>query len=346
MLKLRHLPLAFAPALVLMQCGGSTPDNDAGTDASPQDSGKDSTTLDSGKDATTKDVVTFDAPDDVVTNDAPDDVIALDAPTDSPADASDASDASVADAPADVTPNDGGTIAAISGLVLWLDAAKGVTTNNNAITAWADQSSQGNNASGGTAAPTLVSSSINALPAAHFVASSNQYVKVADATSLQFGTGDYYIAVVAKFDNSVSSQSPATSLGTFYAKLGQGSGLLFFGNDYDEAQQTVAAGLCNLEDPSTQVNYAASYNDGAARLYAVERASATETLRVNGTQVASASSSVDVSESGQEIDIGYMAASAVAPLDGDIAEMIVVKGTLSSSDLSNIESYLTSKYGL
>src|SRR5258708_7408295 len=97
------LPLACAlllPSAVLLQCGGGTTDNDAGTDASldaAKDTGKDSAT-DAGKDSA---------------GDA-----TVDGTTDS------ASDAPV-DSPADVVPNDGGSISTISGLVLWLDAAKG-----------------------------------------------------------------------------------------------------------------------------------------------------------------------------------------------------------------------------
>jgi hypothetical protein len=337
MLDLHRLGFLVLPILVLLRCGGGTqPENDAGVDAAPKDGGKDAP-FDSGKDAAK------DAAADVVTDattDSPDD-----GSTDASTDAADASDASV-DAPADVAQNDGGTIAAISGLVLWLNAGVGVTTNNGSITAWSDQSSQGNDAAGGTSTATLASSSINSLPAAHFVGSNTQYLSIADATSLQFGTGDYYLAVVAKFDNSTTSQDPATAIGALYTKLGSSSGLLFFANDYDMSQQTFAAGLSNLEDPTTEVQYAASYNDGTARLYAVQRANGSEYLRVNGSQVASSSSSVDVSESGIEVDIGCMSSVDEAALDGDIAEIIAVKGTLSSSDRQDIESYLTSKYAL
>jgi hypothetical protein len=309
------VPFAF-----IVQCGGGTTGDDAGTDAAPidaaKDTGKDATT-DAGKDATA---------------DASDG--AIDGPVDSPI-----------DAPKDVTPNDGGTISAISGLVLWLDAAKGLTTNNGSITAWNDQSSQANNAAGGTVMPTLAATSINSLPAAHFVTGSKQYVTIADATSLQFGTGDYFIAVVAKFDNDPTT-GPGTGLGSLYTKLGPSSGLLFFANALGIQQQSVSAGLCDLEGPSAEVQYAATYNNGTARLYAVQRASGTLTLRVNASLVATGSSSIDVSECAMPVTIGALTTQPAAALDGDIAEMIVVKGTLSSSDLSNIESYLQSKYNL
>jgi hypothetical protein len=326
----------FCPSLLVQCSSAEVPDGgtDAGTDVFH---GNDAS-MDGGKDGTTMDVATSDVTTDVGTDANPADAMA-DSPADAPSDA-------VADAKTDAGDGGGFVVTSISGLVLWLDAAKGVTTSAGSITAWADQSGQSNNAAAGTATPTLVSSSINSLPAAHFVASSSQYVYVADATSLQFGTGDFYIAVVSKFDNDPTS-GISTGIGAFYTKLGMGSGLLFFANDYDYSASTFAAGLCNLEDPTpTEVQYAATYNDGTARLYVVQRVSGTETLRVNASQVASSSSAIDVSESGAEVDIGLMSTSSAAALDGDIAEVVAISGTLSSTDRSNLESYLTSKYGL
>ena len=326
----RHLFLSLAASCLVLHCAGSTVPDDGGTDAAADSP----VTNDAGKD------VTADAPKDVALDNT-----VQDAPTDSPIDSSgDAPLDVTADAPSDVTTSDGGSISSISGLVLWLDAAKGVTTNGSDITAWSDQSTQGNDATGGTATPTLVSSSINSLPAAHFDAASAQFVTIADATSLQWGTGDFFIAVVAKFDNDPNN-GVTTGLGALYTKLGSGSGLLFFANDF-QFPSTVVAGLSNLEDPTpTEVDYAASYNDGTARLYVIQRASGSEYLRVNGSQVASSTSSVDVTESGHDVFIGLMEQNDAA-LDGDIAEIIAVQGTLQTSDRGTIESYLTSKYGL
>jgi len=308
------LAVSFAlPLAVLAHCGGGTTGDDAGTDASPidaaKDTGKDATTTDAGKDATTDG----------------------------------ASDASV-DAPEDVAPFDGGAISAIPGVVLWLDAEYGVTTNGNSITAWNDLSTQGNNAAAGTSAPTLASASINSRPAAHFVTGSKQYVTIADATSLQFA-GDFFIAVVAKFDNDPST-GPGTGLGALYTKLGPQSGLLFFANILDNQLTTVTAGLSELESPSTGLPYASPYNDGTPRLYVVQRVTGVEALRVNGSQVATGSSVLDVSEVGMPVNIGALTNTPAAALDGDIAEIIVVKSVLSTSDRSTIESYLQSKYAL
>ncbi len=331
MLRLR--PLMTLGCFIVVQCGGgsSQPDagDDGGADATTTDAAKDASGNDAGKDAA-KDALA-DSPADVTTD------VGSDAVSDASLDAAEAGDG-------------GWTVTAVSGLVLWLDAAKGVTTSGSDITAWADQSGQGNNASAGTATPTLVSSSINSLPAAHFVSSSQQYVSIADATSLQWGTGDYYIAIVSKFDNDPTGGF-TDGIGGFYTKLGTGSGALFFANDYNyavsiEGGNGFSAGLSSLEDPNTEVQYTATYNDGTARLYAVQRASGTETLRVNASQVASSSSSVDVSESGSEVDVGLLAADSEAALDGDIAEVIAVMGTLSSTDLTNIEAYLKTKYAL
>lgn len=329
----RHLLLSLTASCLVLHCAGSQENPDGGSDAAADSP----VTKDAGKD------VTADAPKDVALDNTAQDAPAdspIDSPIDSPVDAP--LDVAV-DSPPDAS-SDGGTISSISGLVLWLDAAKGVTTNGNDITAWSDQSTQGNDATGGTPTATLVSSSINSLPAAHFDATSLQFVSIADATSLQWGTGDFFVAIVAKFDNDPNN-SITSGLGSLYTKLGSGSGLLFFANDF-QYPSTVVAGLSNLEDPTpTEVDYAASYNDGAARLYVIQRASGSEYLRVNGTQVASSTSSIDVSESGHDVFIGLMEQGDAA-LDGDIAEVIAVQGTLQTSDRGTIESYLTNKYGL
>lgn len=335
----RHLLISLGASCFFLHCSSSPSDNDGGTDASgdspvAQDGGKDAAALDAAKDVAL-DTTVVDAPADSPSDSTVDSTV--DAPADSPEDAT-------ADASSDVSV-DGGSVSSISGLVLWLDAAKGVTTSGSDITAWADQSSKGNDASGGTATPTLVSSSINGLPAAHFDAGSTQYVSIADAASLQWGTGDFYVAVVAKFDNDPNDGASA-GIGAFYAKLGPSSGLLFFANDFNLGAQTVVAGLSNVEDPTpTEIEYAASYNDGAARLYVLERVSGTEALRVNGSQVVTSASSIDVTESGHDVFVGLMEQGDAA-LDGDIAELIAVQGSLSSGDRSTIETYLQTKYGL
>ncbi len=53
---------------------------------------------------------------------------------------------------------------------------------------------------------------------------------------------------------------------------------------------------------------------------------------------------VDVSASGIDVNIGQWNNGSL--MNGDIAEMVAVKGSISNGDLSSLESYLKSKYNL
>src|SRR5262245_38024268 len=60
----------------------------------------------------------------------------------------------------------------VPGVVLWLDAARGVTLTNNAVSSWADQTTFRNDATQTNSAlqPSLSGAAINGLPAIHFTA--------------------------------------------------------------------------------------------------------------------------------------------------------------------------------
>lgn len=336
-MKLRWTLLSLVPITALVaHCGSTTPDipsPDAGDDASTQ---PDSSMKDAGaKDTGVNDTGAQDASADAQ-GDAP-----LDSPTDT------GPDVLMGDASFDP----GG----LSGLVLWLDAAK-ANSSGKALTTWPDRSSKKNDAAAGTlgadggtgTAPTVVPSSINALPAVRFTAAQATYAVVKDAASLQFGTGDYYIAVVAKFDNDPTSTTP---IGCFFCKADMSSGVIFTGNDIAPMMSMPAAGLTWAENAMTFLNAKGTYNDGTARLYEVQRVSGALTMSVAAASVATGTdSSVDVSAAANDVFIGsFVQGGAPSPgltLDGDIAEIIAVTGTLGSSDVLGVEAYLKAKYAL
>ena len=90
-----------------------------------------------------------------------------------------------------------------SRLVLWLDAAKAVTVVGNKVSAWGDLSGQGNNAGQGTQSfqPTLENNAFGSRPGVAFNPNDgdNQYLLIPDATSLQFGIGDFMLLAVASW---------------------------------------------------------------------------------------------------------------------------------------------------
>ncbi len=89
-----------------------------------------------------------------------------------------------------------------SGLQLWLRADQGVTTGTaDAVTGWADQSGQHNDAVQGdeTLAPTLVPNALNGNPVLHF-GDNTPFLEVSDSESLSF-TGDFTTFFVVQFDD-------------------------------------------------------------------------------------------------------------------------------------------------
>jgi hypothetical protein len=309
----------------VMGCGSGTMDDtvdDSGIDTGKPDTGIDGAKIDSGKDS------------------------GADSGMDA---ASDAPDDSAMDAASDVMVGDGG-ILGLQGLVLWLDAAKGVTkNNNNQVSKWADQSGNSNDAAQGssTLQPVYNASVINGLPALHFTTSNTgSQLTITDSQTLQWGTGDWLVEVVARFDNTPSTQS--TGWASFYVKPGMNAGVVLTGNAIDPTNMMnpISAGVTGAIGPNDYVPAKASYNDNTARSYAFRRVGQSLEIRVNGAQVTSKnqSSNIDVSASGINVAIGQYMNGGI--MDGDIAEMVGVKGSISNSDLAIVEAYLKSKYNL
>ncbi len=295
---------------------------------------------------------------DSATNDAPSDSALVDS----------GGDASSVDSGGDV---DGGSFDPLSvpGLVLWLegDVAASITTQLNdagvsKVTKWADQTSHHNDAVGfaqfPVADPTVKSGAINSLPAMHFdqgtatSGSFGQELTIADNadTSLQWGTGDFLVAIVGDFDND-PAKGAALGVGDFYSKIGIGgstvTGVMFTGNVSTGSNSTPTAGLI-FSTQTTAGNFvttATAYNTGAPHLFALRRRGGALDLLVDGTSVASASgSNIDVSNAKSVTCIGSFGDPAFERLDGDIGEILAVKGNLSLSDEAGLIGHLKTKW--
>jgi hypothetical protein len=262
----------------------------------------------------------------------------------------------------------GSDVAAIPGVVLWLDAAKGVTETNGKVATWADQTTNHNDATQQNAnwQPALVAAGIAGLPSVHFTATNpgtgNQgnngtMLNIADSATLQWGSEDYLIEVVTRYDNAPSATiatERAIGYGTLYSKQSQNpqlpaEGVAFFANTPagDTASGTTAFSSYVYVSHGV-INSAQGFNDGVARLLGTQRVGATTlSLRVNGIEATTGTvPAMNVAEVGVGARIGASGDATLARLDGDIAEMIVVKGSIAATDLATIESYLTTKYGL
>lgn len=254
----------------------------------------------------------------------------------------------------------GFNVGSLSCLVLWLDAAKGVTQNMGNVSVWADQSGKGNDASQNinNRQPTLVMNGINSLPSLHFnqgmgnQQGNGNMLIINDSMSMQWGTGDFAVWVVARYNN-IPNSGWATGSGTLFDKAPppfsqQSRGVYLMANMF--GQQGWAPGVEGAVE-ATQANdlqQGGMFNDNTARAYGFRRAGSTLELRVNGMALATKQQQgmVDVSAANQLGHIGAEGDANWRRLNGDIAEIIGCKGSISTQDLGSVDGYLKMKYNL
>ena len=244
----------------------------------------------------------------------------------------------------------------LQSLVLWLDSAKGVTQVNGKVSKWLDQSPNHNDANQGTAnrQPTLTPAVVNGLPALRFSNANNGFnqVVVADAPTLQWSTGDFYVVTVARFDNQ-SQGGTNTGVGTLYSKAGYVNfqtytGLAFTGNVPGNNQSATVglAGFLRSVNTTSPVSSGNAYNTNVAHVFAMERVGNSLNLRVDGLQVGQASASnLNADFQGYSVRIGCEGDNFnFYRLNGDVAETLAVKGVLAVADRASVEGYLKGKY--
>jgi len=199
---------------------------------------------------------------------------------------------------------------------------------------------------------------INKLSALHFDqnggnVNTGQMLTVTDNadTSLQWGTGDFFVAVVGDFDNNTSG-TQNTGVGLFYSKAVFGGintapvGLYLYGNLPSSTVNPNAGMIFSTSNTANDfVTTKTAYNNGNAHLFAIRRRGAAIDLLVDGASVANATSNtVDVSAVKSNVRIGADGDANFYRLDGDIGEILAVKGTLSSTDEAGLTSYLKTKW--
>ncbi len=265
-------------------------------------------------------------------------------------DGSVAGDAGASDAGCAACTNDGdvdGAVAfspkALPGIVLWLEGSMGLDTAAAKVKQWNDQSGSGNNAvaAGNSVGPTT--GLLSSKPALSF--NKDSRLEIADVASMQFGTGDFLIEMVAAYSN------PITDAGYTYGELwfkqtnaDPFPGIVLAGNDQTSLTSRIGIGL----DSTTYVTTTTSnYNDGKARLIAARRVGQTLEIRINGVVAATltnAGVARDVSAVGRMVALGGQI--GLTALVGSYAEVIAVKGPTSVADLTALELYAVKKYGL
>jgi hypothetical protein len=280
-----------------------------------------------------------------------------------------ANDSGTDAAPIDSSTSDAPTfnVQSVVGLVIWLegDLASSITTQapdgggTATILQWKDQTSHHNDAKGIPEAlarnPTVKASAIHGLSAIHFNktganATTGNILNISNNTdsSLQWSTGDFYVAIVGDFDNN-PADGPSDGVGNFFAKTPINSasitGTAFFGNVPGNGAPTAGLVFETSAAAGDSVTTSTAYNNGAPHLFAIRRQSGKMDLFVDEVSVASTTPQSPVDQNNVfSVAIGAQGDANQVRLDGDIGEIVAVKDVLAPNDEAGIEAYLKAKW--
>jgi hypothetical protein len=236
------------------------------------------------------------------------------------------------------------TLTVTDGLVLWLRADAGVTTNENGLVMqWDDQSGSLNHASQTTdlQMPLFVPNAITNKPALRFdgsaTAGEHDFLNIPHAESLAI-TADLTTLFVIKVDdfanyNAVWSKTagnlPAPT--DLYTDVNSGLMRVYRGNGTAENLSTV---------PSAQAIRA-----GAYLVLGVDIRETTATHYLNGQPNGTGTVNTNTADTVQDMKIGTRN-DLFTKMRGDIAEILIYNRSLSEAERNSAFSYLQNKYGL
>ncbi|MFI5299180.1 MAG: protein kinase [Polyangiales bacterium] len=238
-------------------------------------------------------------------------------------------------------------------VVLFLDASKGVTLRDGAVTKWEDQSGMNNDAVAGPLAPSLVERAIGGHPALHF--DRGQHLVVADALSLQLAKLDFTVEIVLRHTRPLTSgvasgYSLATGYGMLLGKtapLRPFAGIGVFTNYPHPTPNTRFGAQTSLDD--YVLTTSDGLNDGKPHLLGMRRENSTLEIRLDGlSQARAITGPDDVSAVGSPMYLGAHPEDRgiIQQLQGDIAEVIVISGPIEPQTFAKLETDLKETFGL
>jgi hypothetical protein len=230
---------------------------------------------------------------------------------------------------------------ALPGLVVWLDAAD---APQGYVQAWRDRSPAGNDARQPEPAyrPVRADGAIGGFPAVRFDGR-RTLLEIADAPSLEWAFDDYAVLVVARF---------SVSLGTTYQMLFQKvtttapwDGPSLYVNGAKPSQGTTATAQMSQYAFATTAH---DRLDDAPHVFVSRRVGPNLEVRVDGTPEGATvlATPIDVSAPRRPVQIGQNGdhRPGFQALEGDVAEVVAVRGVLPDDQLRAVECYLTVKY--
>ena len=208
----------------------------------------------------------------------------------------------------------------IAGCALWLDAADATTiTGTSPISAWTDKSGLGRSVTI-VSGPTYGTTTRNGLNTLSF---SNNSITTSIASAV--GTGDF--ALIAVWYQSSAGTNTVLSLGT---SASSSQSLGFSANKYNFYQFGSAY----------ESNY--SYATPAWVIQVGTRISSVKKVYINGN-VGTTGTFDSFNQTVTTVTIGN---GDSFPISGQVAEVLIYTGTLSSTGQQQVESYLAQKWGL
>jgi hypothetical protein len=231
-----------------------------------------------------------------------------------------------------------------SGLSLWLKADAGVTLSGSNVTAWADQSGNGNNASVENSGeePTFVSSFSNSKPAIQFDGET-QLLLVADSSSLDFLNTSIFIVLKRTGDgtgNEVTFMKNGSSLdaNAVYwncARLGGGN----------------SSFTVNVEGSRPDLDTNTDLTFGNPTILELTYNGTNSFIYTNGTQTATYGyTSGNIETTTGPLQIGGYNQSFNNPngelFNGQIAEVIMYNRAVTGTERQQVEAYLGNKYAI
>lgn len=236
----------------------------------------------------------------------------------------------------------------ISGLSLWLKADAGVTLSGSNVTAWADQSGNGNNATARTGNATLVSSVINGKPVLRFDGASNLITN--NFFVHNYNTPITIIAVSKASASTVRGEQPTAR----YIAGATNNGGYEFGLSY---------GAYDGENPNFANTYGISYagssdiesspmGENEKRIASTINSGSEISFFLDATLVGTADPAVNWS--GGNNSTGAFSIGSVVVLDEideffctcDIAEIIIYNRAVTTPERQQVEAYLNTKYAI
>jgi hypothetical protein len=222
----------------------------------------------------------------------------------------------------------------ITGLTIWLDASKGITMSGGAVTAWADQSGSGEDATAAAGtAPSLSANAVGNHDALHFTFSSNTALTVAAATGTDWESGPFLLELVLR-------ETTAASTPALFWLTGDPTGRPRVAL-YNQQMSTVGDFALSAGSVSTSVfmdsGSTVAYNDGSLHSVGVWRDSAGNiSLLIDGVAIGTQALSGALSTAG---------GAKVGSFDGDLLEVLGKNGAVTSTDVAAVETYFQTKYG-